>query len=62
MQQLTIVDDPSAAYELCSDYVPDCNQPLPSLTSTNEEVVFRIIVISFIRYVNRGIFLAGCTT
>ena len=32
------MDNPQAAYELCSDYVPDCNQPLPTLRSSNEEV------------------------
>ena len=38
LQQLTIVDNPQAAYELCTEYVPDCNQPLPSFTSNVEEV------------------------
>ena len=36
LQQLTIVDDPQAAYELCTEYVPDCNEPLPSLASSAE--------------------------
>ena len=29
LQQLTIVPNPEAAYELCTDYVPDCDKPLP---------------------------------
>ena len=29
LQQLTIVPNPEAAYELCSSYIPDCDQPLP---------------------------------
>ena len=33
LQQLTIVDNPQAAYELCTDYVPDCNEPLPALAA-----------------------------
>ena len=52
LQQLTIVDNPQAAYELCTDYVPDCNQPLPSLTSSSEEVIFLdIILINFVNVI-----------
>jgi collagen type V/XI/XXIV/XXVII alpha len=29
LQQLTIVPNPEAAYEICKDFVPDCDQPLP---------------------------------
>ena len=30
MQQLTIVANPEAAYEKCTAYITDCNEPLPS--------------------------------
>ena len=30
MQQLTIVAHPEAAYEQCTAYITDCNEPLPS--------------------------------
>ena len=29
LQQLTIVPNPEAAYELCNDFLPDCDRPLP---------------------------------
>ena len=29
IQQLTFVPNPEAAYELCKQFVPDCDQPLP---------------------------------
>ena len=27
IQQLLIVDNPEAAYNLCQDYLPDCSEP-----------------------------------
>ena len=30
LQQLTIVANPEAAYEQCTAYITDCNEPLPS--------------------------------
>ena len=29
IQHLSIVDNPGAAYSMCTDYVPDCTKPLP---------------------------------
>ena len=34
LQQLTIVPNPEAAYELCNDFLPDCDKPLPKPPST----------------------------
>lgn len=40
IQQLLIVDDPSAAETYCQDYIPDCDTPLPynSILTEPEEV------------------------
>lgn len=40
IQQLLIIDDPSAAETYCQDYIPDCDAPLPynSILTEPEEV------------------------
>ena len=30
IQQLAIIPNPEAAYNLCSNYLPDCTEPMPS--------------------------------
>ena len=36
LQQLTIVPNPEAAYELCNDFLPDCDKPLPKPPASQE--------------------------
>ena len=36
LQQLTIVGNPEAAYEQCTEYITDCNEPLPAAAVNDE--------------------------
>merc|ERR1719151_303299 len=37
IQQLSIIPNPEAAYNLCTDYLPDCTEPLPASVSEQQD-------------------------
>lgn len=39
IQQLTLVPNPEAAYELCQQFVPDCTEPMPKLIQQDDSMV-----------------------